>query len=159
MSWSKVEGVVDGGWFLVRGVQELQEMLPSLLVDTNVVSELRRPNPHKVVLNWIAAAPTDQLFLSAVMVGEIQAGIEMGLIRNVSQNYFVSPDAKERILLEFTKQRNKSVPKGDLGGRKFPDPGILRLCDWLNGFDGICPLQSCAGHQAPDSRVISKEVL
>ena len=47
------------------------------LLDTNIVSELRRPSPHKGVLNWIAAIPADQLFLSAVTVGEIQAGIEI----------------------------------------------------------------------------------
>ena len=47
------------------------------LLDTNVVSELRRPRPHKDVLNWIADAATEQLFLSAVTVGEIQAGIEL----------------------------------------------------------------------------------
>ena len=47
------------------------------LLDTNVVSELRRPRPHGAVLAWIADVPADQLFLSAVTVGEIQAGIEI----------------------------------------------------------------------------------
>lgn len=47
------------------------------LLDTNIVSELRRPKPHKAVLKWIADVPVDQLFLSAVTVGEIQAGIEI----------------------------------------------------------------------------------
>ena len=47
------------------------------LLDTNVVAELRRPNPHKAVLSWIADIPADQLFLSAVTVGDIQAGIEL----------------------------------------------------------------------------------
>ena len=47
------------------------------LLDTNVVSELRRPRPHGAVLNWIAGVPGDQLFVSAVTVGEIQAGIEI----------------------------------------------------------------------------------
>ncbi len=47
------------------------------LLDTNVVSELRRPRPHGAVLNWIADAPAEQLFVSAVTVGEIQAGIEI----------------------------------------------------------------------------------
>ena len=47
------------------------------LLDTNVVSELRRPSPHKAVLSWIADIPADQLFLSAVTVGEIQAGIKL----------------------------------------------------------------------------------
>jgi len=47
------------------------------LLDTNVVSELRRRNPHKAVLNWISGVAEDQLFLSAVTIGEIQAGIEI----------------------------------------------------------------------------------
>ncbi len=46
------------------------------LLDTNVVSELRRPRPHGAVLNWIADVPAEQLFISAVTVGEIQAGVE-----------------------------------------------------------------------------------
>ncbi len=47
------------------------------LLDTNVVSELRRPRPHPAVLDWISSIPVDQLFLSAVTVGKIQAGIEI----------------------------------------------------------------------------------
>ena len=47
------------------------------LLDTNVVSELRRPRPHKAAIDWISKAPADQLFLSAVTIGEIQAGIEI----------------------------------------------------------------------------------
>ena len=47
------------------------------LLDTNVVSELRRPRPHAAVLNWIADVSADQLFVSAVTVGEIQSGIEI----------------------------------------------------------------------------------
>ena len=47
------------------------------LLDTNIVSELRRPRPHRGVLHWIREVPPDRLFLSAVTVGEIQAGIEI----------------------------------------------------------------------------------
>ena len=47
------------------------------LLDTNVVSELRRLRPHGAVLDWIAQVPAEQLFISSVTVGEIQAGIEM----------------------------------------------------------------------------------
>ena len=47
------------------------------LLDTNVVSELRRLRPHGAVLDWIADVPAEQLFVSAVTVGEIQAGIEI----------------------------------------------------------------------------------
>ena len=47
------------------------------LLDTNVVSELRRRQPHQAVLDWITNIPSDQLFVSVVTVGEIQAGIEI----------------------------------------------------------------------------------
>ena len=47
------------------------------LLDTNVVSELRRPRPNEAVLEWIADIPPEHLFVSAVTVGEIQAGIEI----------------------------------------------------------------------------------
>ena len=47
------------------------------LLDTNVVSELRRPRPHPSVIEWIRAVPAEQLQLCAVTIGEIQAGIEI----------------------------------------------------------------------------------
>ena len=47
------------------------------LLDTNVVSELRRPRPSPAVLDWIQQVSADQLYLSAVTIGEIQAGIEV----------------------------------------------------------------------------------
>jgi len=46
------------------------------LLDTNVVSELRRPKPHGAVLAWMEAVPDTSLFISAVTLGEIQRGIE-----------------------------------------------------------------------------------
>lgn len=47
------------------------------LLDTNVISELRKPKPHGAVIAWLQSADDAQLFLSAVTVGEIQAGIEI----------------------------------------------------------------------------------
>ncbi len=47
------------------------------LLDTNVVSELRKPKPHGAVLAWFEALEDTQLHLSAVTIGEIQAGIEL----------------------------------------------------------------------------------
>ena len=47
------------------------------LLDTNIVSELRRPRPHQAVLDWIQGQPPDALHLAAVTIGEIQAGIEI----------------------------------------------------------------------------------
>ncbi len=47
------------------------------LLDTNIVSELRRVRPHPAIAAWLSAAPANQLFVSAVTVGELQAGVEM----------------------------------------------------------------------------------
>ena len=47
------------------------------LLDTNVVSELRKPKPHGAVLAWFEALADEQLHLSAVTIGEIQVGIEL----------------------------------------------------------------------------------
>ncbi|PID46174.1 MAG: VapC toxin family PIN domain ribonuclease [Proteobacteria bacterium] len=47
------------------------------LVDTNVVSELRRIKPHGAVVSWIESVNEADLFLSAVTLAEIQAGIEI----------------------------------------------------------------------------------
>lgn len=47
------------------------------LLDTNVVSELRKPRPHGGVVAWLESLDDAQVHLSAVTVGEIQAGIEL----------------------------------------------------------------------------------
>ena len=46
------------------------------LLDTNVISELRKPRPHGAVVAWLSDREDEQLFLSAVTTGELQAGIE-----------------------------------------------------------------------------------
>jgi predicted nucleic acid-binding protein len=46
------------------------------LLDTNVISELRRIRPHGAVLAWLHTVDDAALHLSAVSIGEIQAGIE-----------------------------------------------------------------------------------
>jgi toxin FitB len=47
------------------------------LLDTNVVSELRKPKPHGAVLQWIQSVADVDLHVSVVTIGEIQAGIEL----------------------------------------------------------------------------------
>ena len=55
------------------------------LLDTNVISELRKPKPHGAVLAWIAAYQYVPTYISAVSVGEIQAGIEITLEQDSSK--------------------------------------------------------------------------
>ncbi|MEE4638568.1 MAG: type II toxin-antitoxin system VapC family toxin [Wenzhouxiangella sp.] len=52
------------------------------LLDTNVISELRKPKPHGAVVAWIQAIPEQALFVAAITIGEIQAGIEIIRIRD-----------------------------------------------------------------------------
>lgn len=52
-------------------------MTQKFLLDTNVVSELRRPRPHGGVVAWLQSLDDAQLHVSAVTLGEIQAGIEL----------------------------------------------------------------------------------
>jgi len=47
------------------------------LLDTNVVSELRRLRPHGAVVAWLQGTADADLHVSAVTIGELQAGIEM----------------------------------------------------------------------------------
>jgi predicted nucleic acid-binding protein len=46
------------------------------LLDTNVVSELRRPRPHGGVLAWLSSVPGGELLVCAFTFGELQAGAE-----------------------------------------------------------------------------------
>ena len=47
------------------------------LLDTHVVSELRRARPHGAVLAWIRSVDDADLSISAVTLGELQAGVEV----------------------------------------------------------------------------------
>ena len=47
------------------------------LLDTNVLSELRRPRPQARVLRFVAELPLEQIFVSEVTFAEIRFGIEL----------------------------------------------------------------------------------
>lgn len=46
------------------------------LLDTNVLSELRKPTSNSNVSSWFNSVKGDSLFLSVLVVGEIPQGIE-----------------------------------------------------------------------------------
>lgn len=47
------------------------------LLDTNLISELRKIKPHGAVVAWLETLRVDQIFLSAVTMGELQDGVEL----------------------------------------------------------------------------------
>lgn len=46
------------------------------LLDTNIVSELRKNRPHGAVVAWLASLTDDQQFICAATIGELQKGVE-----------------------------------------------------------------------------------
>lgn len=58
------------------------------LLDTNVISELRKPRVHRSVAAWLAAQPIETLFLSQVTIAEVRVGSRQ------------APDAEFRAELE-----------------------------------------------------------
>ena len=57
----------------------------SYLLDTNVVSEIRKKAPDPGVSAWLVSVPDDELFLSVLVVGEIRQGIERLARRDLVQ--------------------------------------------------------------------------
>jgi toxin FitB len=47
------------------------------LLDTNVISETRKPRPHPAVLDWIRSVDEHAMFLASVTLGELQKGVEI----------------------------------------------------------------------------------
>lgn len=57
----------------------------SFLLDTNVVSEVRKKSPHPRVAAWFGSVPATELYLSVLVVGEIRQGIERLARRDPTQ--------------------------------------------------------------------------
>lgn len=55
------------------------------LIDTNVISELRKAKPHGGVVAWMQSVRDTDLFISAVTLGEIQRGIEITQAQNAEK--------------------------------------------------------------------------
>ena len=51
-------------------------MAVGFLLDTNVISEIRKPRPDRQVRRWFREVPGVDLYLSVLVVGEIRQGVE-----------------------------------------------------------------------------------
>jgi len=49
--------------------------MSGFLLDTNVISELVRPNPSPKVVSWLDSVDEDLIYLSVLTLGEIRSGI------------------------------------------------------------------------------------
>jgi len=66
---------------------------------------------------------------------------------------FLTPEEKRdhldtwrRLRADFEHQR-RDLEGEFLGGRGYPDLAVYELTDRLNAIDGVCTVQSCAGHR------------
>ena len=104
------------------------------LLDTNVLSELRRPKPEPKVLAFIGAQPLERLYVSAVALAEIRFGIEQledagrRLKLNEWLAHEVRPmfgarvlDATEDIMLK----RRLLLEDGRRAGHTFSQPDLI----------------------------------
>ncbi len=66
----------------------------SYLLDTNVLSELKRKNPNAGVVEWFTRRPASTLFLSVLTLGELRKGINKihDPIRRASLNDWLETD-------------------------------------------------------------------
>lgn len=69
------------------------------LLDTNIVSELRKPNPNAGLMDWMEQTPSESLFLSVITLGEIQKGIDLKKAKDPN----FKPERHEEWLFQLTR--------------------------------------------------------
>jgi toxin FitB len=104
------------------------------LLDTNILSELRRPKPEPRVVAFVGAQPMEQLYVSSVTLAEIRFGIEMlpDATRRVELNDWltlkVRPMFEQRILAVTEDVMFKwrlLVEEGRKIGHTFSQPDLI----------------------------------
>jgi toxin FitB len=104
------------------------------LLDTNVLSELRRPKPHSNVVSFVASKPLDLLFVSIVTFAEIRFGIEIvaDATRRAELNdwlaHQVRPMFQERalpVIEDIMLKWRLLVEDGRKGGHTFSQPDLI----------------------------------
>ena len=104
------------------------------LLDTNVLSELRRPRPNARVVQFVASQPLDLLYVSVVTFAEIRFGIEMvkDVARRMELNEWLEhrlrPMFEDRVL-EITEDIMLTwrllVEEGRKSGHTFSQPDLI----------------------------------
>ena len=104
------------------------------LLDTNVLSELRRPRPSPKVIAFVAARPLDLLFVSTVTLAEIRFGIELVADANKRAElqewltHKVRPMFEQRILPvseDIMFKWRLLVEEGRKAGHTFSKPDLI----------------------------------
>ena len=104
------------------------------LLDTNILSELRRPKPEPKVIAFVAAQPLDLLYVSSVTFAEIRFGIELDgdATRRAELNdwlaHKVRPMFEQRVLAvseDIMFKWRLLVEDGRKAGHTFSQPDLI----------------------------------
>lgn len=104
------------------------------LLDTNIISELRRPKPEPKVAAFVRAQPLEALYVSAVTLAEIRFGIELlpAATRRSELNdwlaHKVRPMFEERVLAiteDIMFKWRLLLEEGRKAGHTFPQPDLI----------------------------------
>ena len=104
------------------------------LLDTNILSELRRPKPERKVLAFVAAQPLESLYISTVTLAEIRFGIELlpDVARRSELNdwlaHKVRPMFEQRVLAiteDIMFKWRLLVEEGRKVGHTFSQPDLI----------------------------------
>ena len=103
----------------------------SYLIDTNVLSELRRKQPDAHVIAWFAGRAAQSLFLSVLTLGEIRKGIErLGIERQDASH---ADAARRQSLGDWLEQE---LPTFFLGRLLSVDAGVADRWGRLQALAG-----------------------
>ena len=104
------------------------------LLDTNILSELRRRKPERKVVAFVAAQPLESLFVSAVTLAEIRFGIELLHDANVRAElnhwlaHKIRPMFEQRVLQiseDIMFKWRLLVEDGRKSGHTFSQPDLI----------------------------------
>jgi toxin FitB len=73
----------------------------SFLLDTNVVSELRKPSADRHVIGWASTLDKRDAFISVVTIREIEAGVLLAERRDIAQGAMLRTWLEEQVLLTY----------------------------------------------------------
>ena len=117
-----------------------------ILLDTNVISEVMRPQPHPAVLAWLDDQVAETLYLSSVTLAEVLFGIEAmpaGRRRNALAETFAGVcTAFDRRVLAFDAEASRHYAglavKARVAGKGFPVPdGYIAAIAAAKGFQVV----------------------
>jgi predicted nucleic acid-binding protein len=117
------------------------------LLDTNIISELRRPSAHKQVKDWALAIRPQQLFMSCITIGEIKVGALKRFEKNPSEGQMLLD-----WLEELTSQYSDRILSIDISVAQ--TWGELLARDSTNPIDALIAVQCITYHMCIATRNI-----